>query len=278
MRIFNEKWTSEYCFIENADSSPLCLICNQAVNVNKEYNIKRHNDSKHADSVYGKLKGQNRELKVKQLKEQLKSQRFMFQKLHTDNEKTVRCGILIAQRIAQTMKPYFEIDFEKKCLTDVAEEMCPKMLQELEKISLSRWTIARCIDILAGDICDILKNKVKNFVSWSFAIDESTDAKDAKQLAIFVKGVDKELNQTEELCSLQCMKDATTGANIFSEVLNTFDMFGLDLTTLCRIATDGARAMSGTGIRFRSLKICFEREKYQWRYSNFLRIIYQQNL
>ena len=103
----------------------------------------------------------------------------MFQKLHTDNEKTVRCGFLIAQRIAQTMKPHSEIDFEQKCLTDVAEEMCPKMLQELEKISLSRWTIARCIDILAGDICDILKNKVKNFVSWSFAIDESTDVKDA---------------------------------------------------------------------------------------------------
>ena len=97
-------------------------------------------------------------------------------------------------------------------------------------------------------------------------------------MAIFVKGVDKELNETEELRSLQCMKDATTGANIFSEVLNTFDMFGLDLTTLCRIATDGARAMSGTDIRFRSLKICFEREKYQWRYSNFSRIIYQQNL
>ena len=50
MQKFNEKWTSEYIFIENADSRPLCLICNQTVNVNKEYNIKRHYDSKHADS------------------------------------------------------------------------------------------------------------------------------------------------------------------------------------------------------------------------------------
>ena len=78
MRKFNEKWTSEYFFIENADSRPLCLISNQTVNVNKEYNIKRHYDSKHADGVYGKLKGPDRELKVKQLKEQLKSQSFMF--------------------------------------------------------------------------------------------------------------------------------------------------------------------------------------------------------
>ena len=56
MRKFNEKWTSEYFFIENADSRPLCLICNKTVNVNKEYNIKRHYDSKHADGVLWKAK------------------------------------------------------------------------------------------------------------------------------------------------------------------------------------------------------------------------------
>ena len=77
--------------------------------------------------------------------------------------------------------------------------MCSKLIQEFEKISLSRWTIARRIDKLPGDICDTRsKDKVKNFVSWSFAIDESTDVKDAAQLAIFIKGVDKELNETEE--------------------------------------------------------------------------------
>ena len=89
MQNFNEKWTSEYFFIENADSRPLYLICEQTVSVNKEYNIKRHYDSKHANGVYGKLKGRNIELKVEQLKEQLNSQHLMFQKMHTDNEKTV---------------------------------------------------------------------------------------------------------------------------------------------------------------------------------------------
>ena len=79
-------------------------------------------------------------------------------------KKTVRCSFLIAHRIAQTMKSYSEIDFVKKCHTDVAEEMCPKMIQKFEKISLSRWTIARRIDELASDICDTLKNKLKNFV------------------------------------------------------------------------------------------------------------------
>ena len=112
----------------------MCLIYEQTVSVNKEYNIKRHYDSKHANGVYGKLKGRNIELKVEQLKEQLKSQRLIFQKMHTDNEKTVRCSFLIAQRIAETMKPYSEGDFVKKSLTEVAEELCPKVAQEFEKI------------------------------------------------------------------------------------------------------------------------------------------------
>ena len=76
---FDKKWTSGYFFIKNTDGRPLCLICNQTVNVNKEYNIKQHYDTKHADGVYGKLKGRDRELKVKQLKEQLQIQR-LFQK------------------------------------------------------------------------------------------------------------------------------------------------------------------------------------------------------
>ena len=56
MQKFNEKWTSENFFIENTNSRPLCLIYNQTLNVNKEYNIKRHYDSKHVDGVYEKLK------------------------------------------------------------------------------------------------------------------------------------------------------------------------------------------------------------------------------
>ena len=46
------------------------------------------------------------------------------------------------------------------------------------------------------------------------------------------------------------MNDTTTGANIFFKVLNTFDKFSLVLSTLCGMATDGARAMSVTGIGF----------------------------
>ena len=76
-----------------------------------------------------------------------------------------------------------------------------------------------------------------------------------------MKGVDKELNETEEFLSLQCMKDTTTGANIFSEVLNAFDKFGLDLSTLSGIATDRSIHVWNWHWICRSFEICHEGEK-----------------
>ena len=117
---------------------------------------------------------------------------------------------------------------------------------------------------------------MKNFLSWSFAVDESIDVKDAAQLAIFIKEVEKELNETEELLSLQCIKNTTTGAIIFSEVLNTFDKFGLDLSTLCGIATAGARAMFETGIGFVGLlKSALKEKNISDNIAIFHCIIYQ---
>ena len=75
------------------------------------------------------------------------------------------------------------------------------------------------------------------------------------------------------------MKDTTTDANIFSEVLNAFDKFGLDLYTFCGIATDSARAMSGTDIGFVGLlKSVLNEKNISDIIAIFLCIIYQRNL
>jgi len=74
------------------------------------------------------------------------------------------------------------------------------------------------------------------------------------------------------------MKDTTTGADIFSEVLNAFDHFGLDLSTLYGIATDGARSMSGTGIGLVGLlKSALRENNVSDDIEVFHRIIHQQN-
>ena len=75
------------------------------------------------------------------------------------------------------------------------------------------------------------------------------------------------------------MKDTANGANIFSEVLNAFDKFGLNLSTLCGIATDGARPMSGTSIGFVGLlKSALKEKNISDNIEIFHCIIHQQNL
>ncbi|ENN82943.1 hypothetical protein YQE_00692, partial [Dendroctonus ponderosae] len=89
-----------------------------------------------------------------------------------------------------------------------------------------------------------LDNVVKaSLVSFSIALDESTDFSDTVQLAIFIRGVDKEFTVTEELLALQPLKGTTTGEDIFIEVQKVFTSFGLPWSKLIEVCTDGAPSM-----------------------------------
>jgi len=51
-------------------------------------------------------------------------------------------------------------------------------------------------------------------------LDESTDVDDTGQLLIFVWGISENFEITEELLSMESMKDITTGGDIFECVEN----------------------------------------------------------
>ena len=65
-RQFQEKWELQYFFVEHR-GIPTCLICTDKVAVHKEYNIKRHYSTKHAEE-YAKYLGDEREDRVAKLK------------------------------------------------------------------------------------------------------------------------------------------------------------------------------------------------------------------
>ena len=46
-RVFKERWTEDYFFVNNSDEKPLCLICNKSVSYANEYNVKRHYATNH---------------------------------------------------------------------------------------------------------------------------------------------------------------------------------------------------------------------------------------
>ena len=84
-------------------------------------------------------------------------------------------------------------------------------------------TIQRIISEIAINLNNQLIQKSHEFHFYSLAIDESTDFKDTAQLLIYIRGVDKSLEITEELAGLCSMHDHITGKNICEEIIKCLE-------------------------------------------------------
>ena len=92
MRIFKECWTEQYFFICH-NGQPLCPICQEMIAVKKEFNIKRHYESKH--SKYSEYTGLIRIDKIKALKKSISKQQMVFTKINENSEKGTRVSLAI---------------------------------------------------------------------------------------------------------------------------------------------------------------------------------------
>ena len=70
----------------------------------------------------------------------------------------------------------------------VADVSFPCQKSIIQNISLSRNTVASRINYLYQNLVLQLKEKIKEFTNFSLAVDESTDAVDTAQLAVFIRG------------------------------------------------------------------------------------------
>ena len=122
---------------------------------------------------------------------------------------------MVAYTIAKHSKPFCDSEFLKKCMLDVADQICPQHRQKFVEVSLSRRTVARRIEAIGKDLTSQLKELVPSFQLFSLALDESTDIDDDAQLPIFVRGISENFEITEELLSVESMKNTTTGEDIF---------------------------------------------------------------
>ena len=245
-RVFQEKWTNDYFFIQIKDK-PMCLLCSESVSVMKEYNVKRHYISKHS-SLYESFQGQHRKQKVEKLMKELKDQQTIFVKKRDDTDNIIRASYIVSEKIAKHSKNYSDGEFVKECLQAVVDILCPGRKKEIDNISLSRRTVTRRIDELATNIEMGLKELASKFKYFSLAIDESTDVTNTAQLAVFVRGIDDDFNITEEMLGLQAMKDTTTGEDIFQELKILMAKFNLHFEKLHGLSTDGAPAMVGSKV------------------------------
>ena len=157
----------------------------------------------------------------------------------------MKASYLIANEIALGSKPFSEGEFVKTCMLKAAEIVCPEKRQAFANISLTRNTVADRISDLSADLDSQMNHKVKSFVAFSVAIDESTDITDVAQLTIFIPGVNDTLTVTEEYLGLVPMMDTTTADDIMSSLVGALDRVGVDWSRAVSLATDGAPSMIG---------------------------------
>lgn len=245
-RIFKEQWTYDYFFIQCKERA-VCLLCQDSVAVFKEYNLRRHYETRpqHKDK-YDCLVGQVRKDKILKLKNVLATQQNTFVKQKQLNISSLRASFQVAKLIARTGKPFTEGEFVKECLLSVAKEMCPEKTDLFNTVSLSAPTITRRIEEMGDNLHQHLKNSSKNLCYFSLALDESTDVRDSAQLLIFIRGINSQFEVTEELAALQSIKGTTTGEDIYERVCQTVTDLELDWGKLASVTTDGAPSMVGS--------------------------------
>ncbi|KFD50505.1 hypothetical protein M513_08573 [Trichuris suis] len=132
---------------------------------------------------------------------------------------------------------------------------------------------------MAGDLKQQLKATSSRFEHFSIAIDETVDITGIAQLAVFIRACDNEFNIYEELIELIPMHDTTTSQDIFDRVEQVLQDYGLDLSKLACLATDGAANMIGrhNGVAA-MLRTKIENSHPDSSFAHFHCIIHQQNL
>ncbi|UYV77791.1 EPM2AIP1 [Cordylochernes scorpioides] len=242
-RKFKDQWNIQYFVIESSNQA-LCLICNESIAVLKEYNMKRHYETKHSQN-YSKYTGIVRTEKFEALKRGLKSQQSLFTKVKTEQKAATRASFRVALEIAKRGKPFTDGEMIKECIIAVVEEMCPEKVNLLKTVSMSANTVARRVENIAENISSQLFDKNGHVEWFSLALDESTDVSDTAQVLIYIRGVYKSYEVHEELLDMYSIHGTTTGTDIFKGVEMAINKKNLRWKNLKCITTDGGKNMSG---------------------------------
>ena len=92
---------------------------------------------------------------------------------------------------------------------------------------MSPNTVASRITDLAANVEKQLLATAKDFEAFSIALDESTDSSGTAQCAVFIRGVDFQLNVTEEFPDLIPLKGTVAGHDLFQALENCIQKYGL---------------------------------------------------
>ena len=108
------------------------------------------------------------------------------------------------------------------------DELYPEKSNVIKTITLGANTVARQIGDMSTNLMEQIASHAKNFVHFSLAMDESTNRCGTSQFLIFIRGVDANLNITQESASLNSMYNTMTGEDLMKEIQKTFEQYSLE--------------------------------------------------
>ncbi|KAK0154684.1 Protein kinase C alpha type [Merluccius polli] len=164
---------------------------------------------------YEKYSGDDRKRPAEQLQRGLLSQQELFHKAAKDRDAAVEASYVVSELIAKAGKPFTEGQFLKDCMLLIFCVLKRKACLTTFRCRQTMWQ--------SGLMDFLLRDKAKSFTAFSVALDETTDATDNAQLAIFIRGVDDRFEVTEELLSVCPMHGHTKAKDIFQQLCDTMD-------------------------------------------------------
>ena len=149
-------------FLTGVGVKAVRLICHETVAVLKEYNLKRHSQTKHANFGHN-LSKQELQKKATDLVKGLKQQQTVFEKTSSLQRNTTKSSFVLANKIAKQNKSIAEAEFIKDCTVDAVSVVCPEVKSKVEAISLSQRTIVCRIYAIAVNIHEQLSTASGKF-------------------------------------------------------------------------------------------------------------------
>jgi len=179
-RSFNDEWLLDYFVTPNTTlkgAGSICLICKESISVNKEYNVKRHYESKHSDyNTKYPARSTERQKRVDFLKTELRRQQTIFSKAHTVQKKAFVASLKFVWTLCKHKKPFSDVDVIKECFAEITstlfsddKKLHDTIRAEFNAVSLSRRSITRIADEINLDIKAQLKEDIKTCQLYSLS-------------------------------------------------------------------------------------------------------------
>ena len=122
------------------------------------------------------------------MKRGLETQRNVFTRKFAENESFTRTSYKIMHKMAERGKLFTDGNFIKECMMEAVNDLCPEKADLFGRFSLSAISVVRRTE-LGENIVQQIREKARNLLWYSLALDESTDLSNTSQLLVFIRGV-----------------------------------------------------------------------------------------